>query len=306
MDQYKELFDKQSLLDAINRITNTSDALRGVQFKTNTNEDAVNTYQESMKLSVGAKVDVVEDVVAAIAHSLAELSVQNLTQDDVVNLVGPTFALAWRQMSMVEFNGRYSVEIVAGSMEKPNSVFKKKEAVQIAQAVGQFAQAAPGATLQIMLRVLEQAFTEVVIKPEDWQAITQEMQAKTAQGVGAPQGTAQGPQSVQGGAPAQPGAQGGQPQQGAQGQNPIAQILANLPPEIKQQVVAMKQQGKTDQQIQSFLLQHVAALHSGQTQPQGAGAGAPKLGVPPKPMAPPGPSGMPGASPGGQSVPNLQ
>jgi hypothetical protein len=306
MDQYKELFDKQSLLDAINRITNTSDALRGVQFKTNTNEDAVNTYQESMKLSVGAKVDVVEDVVAAIAHSLAELSVQNLTQDDVVNLVGPTFALAWRQMSMVEFNGRYSVEIVAGSMEKPNSVFKKKEAVQIAQAVGQFAQAAPGATLQIMLRVLEQAFTEVVIKPEDWQAITQEMQAKTAQGVGAPQGTAQGPQSAQGGAPAQPGAQGGQPQQGAQGQNPIAQILANLPPEIKQQVVAMKQQGKTDQQIQSFLLQHVAALHSGQTQPQGAGAGAPKLGVPPKPMAPPGPSGMPGASPGGQSVPNLQ
>jgi hypothetical protein len=259
-----------------------------------------------MKLSVGAKVDVVEDVVAAIAHSLAELSVQNLTQDDVVNLVGPTFALAWRQMSMVEFNGRYSVEIVAGSMEKPNSVFKKKEAVQIAQAVGQFAQAAPGATLQIMLRVLEQAFTEVVIKPEDWQAITQEMQAKTAQGVGAPQGTAQGPQSAQGGAPAQPGAQGGQPQQGAQGQNPIAQILANLPPEIKQQVVAMKQQGKTDQQIQSFLLQHVAALHSGQTQPQGAGAGAPKLGVPPKPMAPPGPSGMPGASPGGQSVPNLQ
>lgn len=309
MDQYKELFDKQGLLDAINRITNTSDALRGVQFKTNTNEDAVNTYQESMKLSVGAKVDVVEDVVADIAHSLAELCVQNLTQQDVADLVGQTFAMAWQQMSVAEFNGRYSIEIVAGSMEKPNSVFKKQEAVQIAQAVGQFAQAAPGATLQIMLRVLEQAFTEVVIKPEDWQAINQEIQAKTAQGVGAPQGTAEGPQSApatadQGAAPPTNG-------QGAPQQSPIAQILANLPPEIKQQVVMMKQQGKSDQQIQSFLLQHIAALHSGQAKPQGAGIGAPKLGVPPKSpkqtaQAQAQPQGMPGASSGGQSVPNLQ
>ena len=81
--QYEMLFDKPKILDSINRITNTSDALRGVQFKTNTNVASVQSYQESMKLSVGAKVDIVEDTVADIALALAELAVQNYTNEDV-------------------------------------------------------------------------------------------------------------------------------------------------------------------------------------------------------------------------------
>ena len=71
--QYEMLFDKPKIFDAVNRITNTSDALRGVQFKTNTNVASVQSYQESMRLSVGAKVDVIEDTVADIALGLAEL-----------------------------------------------------------------------------------------------------------------------------------------------------------------------------------------------------------------------------------------
>jgi hypothetical protein len=278
MEKFKELFDKQGLLDAINRITNTSDALRGVQFKTNTNEDAVNTYQESMKLSVGAKVDVLEDVVADIAISLAELCIQNLTQNDVIALIGQTLGQNYKQMSVPEFTGNYNLEIVAGSMEKPNSVFKKREAVQIAQAVGQFAQAAPGATLQIMLRVLEQAFTEVVIKPEDWQAINTEIQAKAGQGVGAPTGTAAGAQP----SPTPGATQGAEAQQGpvtptqasGPGQPPgqnISQLLASIPPDIKSHVVQMKQSGADPHAIMSYLLQHVASLHAG-------GQGAPPAG----------------------------
>ncbi len=293
MDQYKELFDKQGILDAINRITNTSDALRGVQFKTNTNEDAVNTYQESMKLSVGAKVDVVEDCVADIALSLAELDVQYMSQDDVIALIGQTIGMNYRQMSVEEFNGNYNLEIVAGSMEKPNSVFKKKEAVQIAQAVGQFAQAAPGATLKVMLNVLQQAFTEVVIKPEDWQAIDAEIQAKTGQGVGAPAGSATGgtasPTAAQGpgaapgasssagsgaqgpGAPAPPVTPSHTQGPGTQpGQN-IQALLANIPPDVKQHVVQMHSQGADPHAIMSYLLQHVAQLHAGGA-PNGAQA----------------------------------
>jgi hypothetical protein len=294
MDQYKELFNKQDLLDSINRITNTSDALRGVQFKTNTNEDAVNTYQESMKLSVGAKVDVVEDAVADIAISLSELCVQYMTQNEVIGLIGPTLGQYYRQMSVAQLNSMYNMEIVAGSMEKPNSVFKKKEAVQIAQAVGQFAQAAPGATLKVMLKVLEQAFTEVVIQPEDWAAIDAEIQAKTSQGVGSATGTQPGGNQPQeqppGGAPAgSPAAPTPSPTQGPgtqPGQN-IEQLLANIPPDVKQQVVQMKQQGADPHLIMSYLLQHVAALHAGQVQPQGAGGAAPQpTGGAPSPQVP--------------------
>lgn len=240
--QVKELFDKTPIFDAVNRLTNTSDALRGVQFKTNTNVAAVDTYQESMRLMVGAKVDVVEDVVADVAQSLAEMCVQYYTQEEVAGIIGDAAAQGWREMGLAEFRSIYNVQLVAGSMEKPNSVFKKKEAVQISQAVGQFAQAAPGATLRVMLRVLEQAFTEVIIKPEDWEAIDAEIAATTQKGIST----------------------GAQPN-GAQDVGAIAERLKALPPEVQQQAIQMKQSGSSPQEIKAFLMQH---LQQGQPQPQ--------------------------------------
>lgn len=233
--QFEKLFDKAPIIESVNRLTNTSDALRGVQFKTNTNTSAVDTYQESMRLSVGAKVDVVEDVVADIAMSLAEMCIQHYTTEEVAGLIGPKLASGWKQMDIATFHSNYSLRVVAGSMEKPNSVFKKKEAVQIAQALGQFAQAAPGATLEIMLRTFEQAFTDVVIKPEDWDRLRAEVQSHM-QANTAPSGQA-----------APPGGGGGD----------LQAQLQNLPTEVKQRVVQMKQQGVPDQTIKQFLLQQL-------------------------------------------------
>jgi hypothetical protein len=240
--QFENLFDKPKIIDAVNRITNTSDALRGVQFKTNTNVASVESYQESMRLSVGAKVDVIEDTVADLAQALAELCVQNMTTDDVASLVGDDLAQSWEQMSVQEFNQKYSIDIVAGSMEKPNSVFKKKEAIQVAQAVGQFARAAPGSVTQIMLRVLQQAFTEVAIKPEDWQNLTAEINANMQKGApagGAPAGGAQGQ-------PGRPAAVGADAQA-------LMDRAAKMSPAGKQRVVEMGNSGATPQDILSFI-----------------------------------------------------
>jgi hypothetical protein len=246
---FEQLFDKKPIVDSINRISNTSDALRGVQFKTNTNVASVQSYQESMRLSVGAKVDVVEDTVADMALSLAECAVQNYDTEDVVSLVGREVGQVWEQMAVDEFTAKYSVNIVSGSMEKPNSVFRKKEAIEVAQAVGQFARAAPGAVSKIMLRVLEQAFTEVVIKKEDWEALDQEIQATMMKGMAQP---------------GQPGAQGGpaqsgnvaQPSRGEEGQVNPEEIMAkanSLPPDKKQKVTEMSNSGASPQDIISFI-----------------------------------------------------
>ena len=235
---YEKLFNKEAVLSSIDRLTNTSDALRGVQFKTNTNEQAVDTYQEAMRLSVGAKVDVVEDVVSDLALSLAEICVQFYTQEDVTRIIGAKLAAGWEQMDLGTFRSTYNLELVAGSMEKPNSVFKKKEAVQVTQAIGQFAQAAPGAVLRIMLRVLEQAFTEVVIKPEDWDLLDQEVQASMAKGVST------GPSSPSG------GGQQGQPDIKAQ----LQQAAQQLNPQQKAQVQQMRAQKKSPQEIAQFIL----------------------------------------------------
>lgn len=238
--EYEVLFNKQGIYDTINRISNTSDALRGVQFKTNTNVAAVNTYQESMRLSVGAKVDVVEDVIGDLGVALSELCVQHYQKDEVEGLIGKALASGWRNMSVQEFNAQYSLELVAGSLEKPNSVFKKKESIEVSQAIGQFARAAPASTLTIVLRLLQQAFSEVVVKPEDFAAINQEAQANLQRGVSS---------GEPGGAPGAPGQQ----QSGSSPED----IVKNLPPEVKQEVAKMKQRNVPDEQIAQFVQQEV-------------------------------------------------
>jgi len=251
--EHEKLFDSEPTLASINRITNTSDALRGVQFKTNTTEDAVQSYMESLKLSVGAKVDVIEDVVADIALAVAEVAVQFMDEQDVENVVGPYLAQFWQQMTVSEFHANYDVELVAGSMEKPTSIFKKKEAVDVTTAVGQFASAAPGSTLTIMLKVLSKAFTEIVIKPEDWAALKQEIQANLQRGVstggGQPQPGGQQPQPANG--------QAGGIQMDQNGGGDIRQKALQLPDAVKQKVMQLKQQGASDDQIRQFVTQQV-------------------------------------------------
>lgn len=245
--EYEALFNKDVLMQSMNRITNTNDALRGQQFKSYTNQDAVETYQESLRLSIGAKVDVIEDTTADIGLALAELCVQEYDEEDVAKLVGKQLAQGWKQMAPEQFRSTYDLEIVAGSMEKPNSVFKKKEAIQIAQALGQFAQAAPGAVLTIMLDMMSQAFTDVVIKPEHWAMLQQEVAASMKKG-----------DSTTGGG-------GGDPSQQQPGGD-IKQLLMSLPPQEQQKIMQMKQQGKSAQEIIQYA-QSVAQQGQGQQQP---------------------------------------
>ncbi len=272
---FEPFFNKEPVINTINRISNTSDALRGTQFKTNTNEAAVQSYQDAARMAVGAKIDQVEDTISDFAHALAELCVQNMDEVAVATLVGKKQAAKWQQMDMSEFRSKFTFECVAGSTEKPNSMFKKKEAVQLAQAMGQFASAAPITSMKLMLRVLQQAFTEVVIKPEDWDQLEQEAAANAAKGnstgmPGAPVAGQNGPTSAGGGGDIK------------------AQLMA-LPPEVKQQVVQMKQQGASDEQIKQFLMKQVGggggapppaqALQAPQISQQQPQAGAPQNGT---------------------------
>jgi hypothetical protein len=280
--QYEALFNKEPTINSINRISNTSDAIRGVQYKTNTNEASVQSYQDAARMSVGAKIEVVEDVMADLCKALLEQCVQNMSKLEVEGLIGKKLSEGWQNMSLEEYNKRFALDIVPGTSEKPNSVFKKKEAIQVAQAIGQFASAAPMTSMKVALRVLEQAFTEVVIKPEDWDLMEKEMEMNMMRGnsTGAaapPQPGQNGPPPPQpgGGAPAGAGGGPGAPP-GAPGGIPPE--LANLPPEIKKKVIEMHAAGAPPEQIAQLLKQAVGA--------QGA-PGAPPPGGPPQAGPPP-------------------
>lgn len=272
--QYDQFFDKTQLMETVNRVSNTSDALRGVQFRTNTNVPAVQMYQQAAQLNVGSKVDVLEDTLADLAYSLAELCVLNYQKEDIENLIGKGPASGWQEFTLEEFKTMYNVRIVAGSMEKPNSAFKKKEALEVGQVLGQFAQAAPGAVLRVLLRLYSQAFTDVLIKPEDWAALDQEIQANLQRGVSTgpgQQGMTQPPNTMSG--------QQQVPQQGAPGQvapgqgapaNPqqLLELAQQLPPDMQAQIVQLSEQGATPEQLLQAIQQAVAGA-MGQP-PQGA------------------------------------
>lgn len=242
--QYEPYFDKAPILDSINRITNTSDALRGTQFKTNTNVASVKSYEQSMRVSVGAKVDVIEDTVADLAHAMAEVAVQEWDQDVVAGYIGAELASGWAQMDLAQFNAQYTVTLVAGSMEKATSAFKKQEAIEVVQAVGQFAQAAPATTLMIMLKVLEKAFTEVVIKPEDWKAMQAEI-AQLSQQQAAPAGGTGGE------------GEGGDDEAKRQALEELKAAAEKLPPEDQETVIQMHQRGDSEEEILAFVQQKV-------------------------------------------------
>jgi len=270
---YEALFNKEPTINSINRISNTSDAIRGVQFKTNTNEASVQSYQDAARMSVGAKIEVVEDVISDMCKALLEQCVQNMPKDEVISYIGTKLAEGWQAMTLQEYNRRFALDLVPGTSEKPNSVFKKKEAIQVAQAIGQFASAAPMTSMKVALRVLEQAFTEVVIKPEDWDLMEKEMEMNMQRG------NSSGAQ-----APPQPGQNqpppGGPPAGGDAGAGGIPPELANLPPEVKQKVEQMHAQGAPPDQIAAFL-QKVMQMMQGGSAPSAPPTGQPPGGPPP-------------------------
>lgn len=287
---YEALFNKEPTMNAINRISSTSDAIRGTQFKTNTNEASVQSYQDAARMSIGAKIESVEDVVADLCKSLLEQCVQNMTREEVTSWIGAKLSESWQNMTLDQFNANYALDLVPGTSEKANSIFKKKEAVQVVQAIGQFASAAPATSMKVALRVLEQAFTEVVIKPEDWDMMEQEMMAQAQRGNSTGASAAPGPgqnQPSPGGAGAEgPGAPIGAPPGGPSGAPPqkpgmpmmgtgggpaggmappaggppsgqLPPELNNLPPEVKAQVIHMYQQGMAPQQIAQYVQSEV-------------------------------------------------
>lgn len=207
---FKELFNTDRKMQAIDRISSVNDIQRGAQFKTNTTNKAVETYDSISNQRIDERVDSVEDWIGSIAWACAQLCLQYMQPDQVAAIIGDDKAAGWANIPAEEIRGKFDVQVVGGSAQKPTSDNKKKEAVQVGQVLGQFAQAAPSAVLKITLGLFQKAFD---LDDIDWESIDQEAQQVLQQGN------------------SQPGA--GQPQPGAITPE-IAQALQQLPPQAQQ------------------------------------------------------------------------
>lgn len=260
--QYEQLFDIKPQLEAINRLSSVTPVLQSQQYKTNTTNKAIESYESTTQTRLDEKIDAMEELMADIAHALLEMCVQFMDEATVIELLGAEFVAShggWRNMTVEQFNSSFNLKIVGGSTLKPTSKVKKELAMQLGQILGQFASASP-AVVVVMLKMIERAFGEdVVITQTEWQFIFQSVQSAVQSQTG-PEGGA-----AQGGAE---GAEGGDPNaQINAAMEQVSQLFDNASPEIKQQTGQAIAQGVPLKQIVATLV-NAAQGQQQQQQPQ--------------------------------------
>lgn len=234
--QYETLFDTRPVIESINRVSSVTPILQNVQFKTNTTNRAIESYESSTQMRLDEKIDAVEDMLGDFGRALLEMCVQFMTAQEVEDLLGSDFVQSkggWLEAQDVgAFNRDYSFDIVGGSTLKPTAKVKKEQAMQMGQILGQFANASPMLII-VMLKMLQRAFSDdVIITPEEWEVIVQGTQQQMQrgspdQGGGSPEGAGQPAEAPQEGQPAEGGDINAIMTQ-------VEQIIDRLPPEAKQ------------------------------------------------------------------------
>lgn len=231
--KFPELFNKESKFAAINRLTGISDAMRGAQFKTNTTNKAIDFYNSAVEVRSDEKIDLIEDVIADIMWNVTMLCLMNWEQEDVAPLIGEECAGYWQKvLDNRMFDTMLNMRVEGGSTGKPNSREMKQQTIQLGQALGQFANAAPAAVL-VILKMFERSFPEFVIEDREWELIEQTMMQSLMKAGAGPGGADQ-----QGGTP--PPANGAQ---GGQADQQVRQRIEALSPEAKAQLEKMVQAG---------------------------------------------------------------
>lgn len=227
--KFPELFNVERKLQAIDRISSVSDIMRGVQFKANTTNDAVETYNSVNQMRLDEKIDKIEDWIGEIAWGLTQLCAQFMDEATVTGIVGRQVLpeTGWRKLRPQELRTELTMRVIGGSTAKPTSRVKKQEALEAGQVLSQFTNSAP-AVVEVIMRMFEQSFDEIVIKDEDWERIRESMfQSQNRAGAG-------------------PGAA-----QSANGSG------GEMPPEAQQAVQTLVQQGIPEEQAQQAVMQRL-------------------------------------------------
>lgn len=271
---FEKLFDTHPMLETINRISSVTPVLQNAQFKTNTTNKAIESYESSTQTRLDEKIDAIEDMLGELGQALLEMCVQFMDAETVTNLIGEKKVAdggGWTApMAPQQFKNQFNFQIVGGSTLKPTSKVKRDQAIQLGQVLGQFASGTP-AIIVVMLKVFERAFNEdFVITDDDWSLLMQGVNASIQAQQGGPpqQGGQQAPpqqgkQPAQQGMPVHPAAQQDILNQGAQ---QLEEFIDKLPPQVKGQVGKMLEKNVPLKQIISQVMQEVQQAQQGQQQ----------------------------------------
>jgi len=278
-----KFFDKKPVLDAIDRLSGVASVQRGVEYKTNTTNRAIESYESQVQTRADEKMDAIEDSVGTILWLTAQMCMQFMPKEEVAGILGDKFAADWENVDPMTIRTKFTPRVVGGSTLKPTSRAKKEQALQISQVIGQFTRATPIAAV-VSLKVLASAFDNVLVSKEDWEliykGIIKETSAPSPEEVQQQQGDQQAQQQgadrkqemVVEAMKARGQAQGAANGAGGGGQGgggmpqiddiasivqEVAGLIDGLPPEIKQSLGVQLARGKSVAEIATQMIQQM-------------------------------------------------
>lgn len=229
------LFDIGRPMQSVDRISGVSDVLRQAQFKTNTTNKAIESYNSSSAQRLDEKIDAIEDFLGRIMYGVAWCCAQFMSSDQVEGLVGREKAQAWQQRTSQELRGTFTCAAVGGSTQKPSSASKRDYALELGNLLSKMAEFAPATVLETTMTLFDNAFDELHLPANAFQRIQEEAAQALQRGNSQPGGTNNGGSAVPSGASGPAG--GDNPSSiGVAGPASLEQIAATvdtLPPEAK-------------------------------------------------------------------------
>jgi hypothetical protein len=195
------LFDTQRLMSSIDRVSGMTDIMRGVQFKTNTTNKAIESYNSTTATRLDERIDSIEDAIGWTLYNVAYMCAQFMSIDQVVMLVGEERAKAWSNYGADELRHMFTCEVVGGSTQKPTRDAKRQQALQMVDLLSKSLQFAPSTTMKIILTVLDDAFNDLSLPPNTFDDIAKEaavamQRGNSTPGGGAAQSGSMTPQSM--------------------------------------------------------------------------------------------------------------
>lgn len=168
--------DKNQQMQAIDRLSGVTSVMRGAEFKTNTTNKAIETYESQTQTRLDEKMDAIEDCLGDVFQKVAFLCLRFMDVDTVTSLIGPQAAQGWTNLSPEEITYTLSLRIVGGSTLKPTSRMKKELAMNLGQVLGQFTSASP-MSFYLAAKVFRRAFADdVIMSDEEWEMLTKSIE----------------------------------------------------------------------------------------------------------------------------------
>lgn len=245
----------QMIQDDIDRVSGVSDYMRGDMPEIRRTATEAAMVQDAQQSRAADKLSKVEKFLGKLGERIIQLMQQYMTGEQVIRVMGTQAAPVWLNFDRDYIQGQFDFEVEAGSTEPQNESFRRQAALQMVDAMAPLVQAGVVNPESVARRVLQFGFG--VKDPNQFLQQPPPMEGAPPGGEGAPApgpspggapGIPAGPGAAAPGPPpgappgpppgAPPGAEGA-PGGGTLSPVQLEQMLAEIPPPVLQQLLAM-------------------------------------------------------------------